>query len=59
AEEPNVVKLLFYIVKQSVSLAQKYCAASPTTVNDLSDNGFAKWKHVSLRLLRVYMDVTY
>ena len=59
AEESNVTTLLFRFVKQAASLAQKRCAASPTTVSDPAGHGFPGWKHVTLHFLRVHMDATY
>ncbi|WP_225336305.1 IS5 family transposase [Halomicrobium urmianum] len=51
---------LFRFVTQAVSLAQKRCAASPTSaVSDPAGNGFPAWKHVTLHFLRIHMDATY
>lgn len=54
-----MTKLLYRFVKQATSLAQKRCAASPTTVSDPTGNGFPGWKHVTLHLLRDHLDATY
>ena len=59
AEESNVFKLRFRFVKQAVSLGQKRCAASPTSVSDPTGHEFPGWKHVSLHVLRVHMDAMY
>jgi IS5 family transposase len=56
----DVPKILFRFVKQAASLAQKRCAASPTSVvSDPAGNGFPGWKHLTLHFLRVHMDATY
>ncbi|WP_225336296.1 IS5 family transposase [Halomicrobium urmianum] len=53
-------RTLFRFVTQAVSLAQKRCAASPTSaVSDPAGNGFPAWKHVTLHFLRIHMDATY